>query len=60
MAATTVHPWRYRYDADANPSPRDAPVMTTLRGSVIGYASPNRATRRELLLYDMRPLTLMN
>ena len=32
---TTRHPSPYRCAADARPSPRDAPVMTTLRGSCI-------------------------
>src|ERR1700742_1677558 len=35
MAATTRHPSRYRRAAVANPSPREAPVMTTLRASAI-------------------------
>src|SRR4051812_48139842 len=35
IAATTCHPRSYSKDADANPRPRDAPVMTTLRGSAI-------------------------
>src|SRR6516162_3670442 len=35
MAATTRHPSRYRRTAEANPSPRDAPVMTTVRGSTM-------------------------
>src|SRR5437763_10454629 len=35
MAATTRQPSRYRRTAEANPSPRDAPVMTTVRGSAI-------------------------
>src|SRR5215470_13389065 len=33
IAATTRHPCLYRWTADARPSPRDAPVMTTLRDS---------------------------
>src|SRR5262245_3280366 len=33
IAPTTRHPSVYRWVADARPSPRDAPVMTTLRGS---------------------------
>src|SRR5262245_20449184 len=33
IAATTRHPCLYRRVADARPSPRDAPVMTTLRDS---------------------------
>src|SRR5206468_1340639 len=33
IAATTRHPSSYRWVADARPSPRDAPVMTTLRTS---------------------------
>src|SRR5262249_23452694 len=33
IAPTTRHPSLYRWGADARPSPRDAPVMTTLRGS---------------------------
>src|SRR5690606_39914015 len=32
IAATTRHPRRYRWVAEARPSPREAPVMTTLRG----------------------------
>src|SRR6201992_1165499 len=35
MAATTRHPSRYRRAAVAKPSPREAPVMTTLRASAI-------------------------
>src|SRR4029453_14428320 len=35
MAPTTRQPSLYRWVADARPSPRDAPVMTTLRGSGI-------------------------
>ena len=35
IAATTRQPCLYRCVADANPSPREAPVMTTLRGSAI-------------------------
>src|SRR5882757_7818404 len=35
IAATTRQPRRYRCEAEANPSPLDAPVMTTLRGSAI-------------------------
>src|SRR5262245_8525920 len=40
IAPTTRHPCLYRRVADARPSPRDAPVMTTLRGSriVVGPA----------------------
>src|SRR5262249_58964858 len=38
IAPTTRHPSLYRWVADARPSPRDAPVMTTLRGSRIGPA----------------------
>src|SRR5262245_43526385 len=33
MAPTTRHPSLYSWVADARPSPRDAPVITTLRGS---------------------------
>src|SRR5262249_43679505 len=33
IAPTTRHPSLYSWIADARPSPRDAPVMTTLRGS---------------------------
>src|SRR6476619_3901735 len=35
MAATTRQPCLYRCVAEANPSPREAPVMTTLRVSAI-------------------------
>src|SRR5262245_45745772 len=38
IAPTTRHPRSYRWIADARPSPRDAPVMTTLRGSRIDGA----------------------
>src|ERR1700758_1185034 len=47
MAATTHHPSRYRRTADAKPSPRDAPVTTTLRGSAI-LARTGAYTRRRV------------
>ena len=33
IAATTCQPRLYRWAAEASPRPREAPVMTTLRGS---------------------------
>src|SRR5262245_40780954 len=47
IAPTTRHPSLYRCVADARPSPRDAPVMTTLRGSriVVGPAVSIRLDR---------------
>src|SRR5262245_26528449 len=47
IAPTTRHPSLYRWVADARPSPRDAPVMTTLRGSriVVGPAVSIRLHR---------------
>src|SRR5438128_1427705 len=54
MAATTRHPSRYRRAAVAKPSPRDAPVMTTLRASAIrprGFACALTRWRR----LDVRP-----
>src|SRR5271166_5224501 len=52
MAATTRHPSRCRRTVDANPSPRDAPVMTTVRGSTI-LARTGALTRRRWV--DVRP-----
>src|SRR5271156_678699 len=52
MAATTRHPSRYRRAAVANPSPREAPVMTTLRASAI-LARAGTLTR--WWRFDVRP-----
>src|SRR6185312_282787 len=54
MAATTRLPSRYIRTAEANPSPRDAPVMTTVRGSaILNLACTGALTGRWGL--DMRP-----
>src|SRR5262245_17778787 len=47
IAPTTRQPSLYRCAADARPSPRDAPVMTTLRGSriVVGLTGSVRRHR---------------
>ena len=57
MAATTVHPARCRWAAVARPSPRDAPVTTTLRASATGPQRPSTAgdVHRRMGGHELRP-----
>jgi hypothetical protein len=57
MAATARHPCLYSSAAEAKPSPREAPVMTTLRGSVMARAHtarrPPAAPRQDAHQFDL-------